>query len=151
MYGGFHNQSEVRNQLQKSLENLDISYIDLYMLLNTNDCLTPEIHPTRMIDEMVHENLFDTYQSMENFVENGKVRSLGLSEFDITQLRGIVSNANIKPVVYQFHVWPLYNQLDYTDFCRSHEIIMTDIELLGFKDEVDQKNNSQFIETFRRK
>lgn len=53
----------------------------------------PEVHKKNKSAEIMLEDEVDTYHSLEKFVKNGKVRSLGLSDFNITELQRIISNA----------------------------------------------------------
>lgn len=58
-----------------------------------NSCMFPEVHKKNKSAEIMLEDEVDTYHSLEKFVKNGKVRSLGLSDFNITELQRIISNA----------------------------------------------------------
>ena len=43
----------------------------------------------------------DTWKAMEEFVDEGKVRSLGLSNFNIQQIERVLSSSRIKPANLQ--------------------------------------------------
>lgn len=118
-----------------------MSYIDLYTIYNSNYCLTPAVHA----EDVVHEDVVDTYHSIERFVESGMIRSIGLNDFNITQLQRIISNATIQPVVYQFGFWPGVDQTEYMNFCRSHGIVMTDYGQRNFKSETTPKKIIDFL------
>lgn len=108
------------------------------------DCLTVEVHANKSA-EVPHEDVVDTYHSIERFVKSGKIRSIGLNDFNITQLERIISNATIQPVVYQFSFWPAVDQTEYMNFCRSHGIVMTDYEHRYFKSETTPKKIIDFL------
>ena len=49
-------------------------------------------------------NYTDTYKCMEELVEQGKTKAIGLSNFNIKQIKDILSICKIKPVCNQFEV-----------------------------------------------
>lgn len=102
---------------QKSFDNLNIDYIDLYLMhtplaYQHISKLTNET--TDDIDNVysfpVDENgrrlaldvdYIDTWKAMEELVKSGKVRSLGVSNFNSEQLDRLISMSRIQPVVNQ--------------------------------------------------
>ena len=79
--------------IDKMLERLGLQYIDLLLL---------------------HQQVGDylaAYKEMEKAVEAGKVRSIGLSNFD-ENLDDVLNNCKIKPAVIQVECHPYWNQED---------------------------------------
>ena len=77
--------------IDKMLERLGLKYIDLLLL---------------------HQQVGDyisAYKAMEKAVEKGKVRSIGISNFD-ENLDTLLNNATIKPAVLQVECHPYWNQ-----------------------------------------
>lgn len=62
---------------------------------------------------------------MEELVSLGWVRSLGLSNFNISQIQRILDNCKIKPVTNQVECHPALNQQKLREFCNLHDIIVT--------------------------
>lgn len=62
---------------------------------------------------------------MEELVELGWVRSLGLSNFNIPQMQRILDNCTIKPVTNQVECHPALNQSKLREFCLKHNILVT--------------------------
>ena len=52
----------------------------------------------------------NTWQVMENFVRQGRVRSIGVSNFNRHHLDDLLSYADIRPVINQIEVHPLMTQ-----------------------------------------
>lgn len=77
--------------IDKMLERLDLKYLDLLLL-----------------HQQVGEYL-SAYKEMEKAVEQGKVRSIGISNFD-ERLDDILNNCKIKPAVIQVECHPYWNQ-----------------------------------------
>lgn len=78
--------------IDKMLNRLQTDYIDLLLL---------------------HQQFGDyvgAWQAMEDAVKNGKVRAIGLSNFDGERLNNLLANANVKPAVMQVELHPYYQQ-----------------------------------------
>lgn len=78
--------------IEKMLARLDVDYIDLLLL---------------------HQQFSDyigAYKAMEKAVCDGKVRSIGLSNFESDRLEEVLSMATIKPAVLQVECHPYYAQ-----------------------------------------
>ena len=69
--------------------------------------------------------LADTWQAMERLVDLKLVRSIGLSNFKISEIDEILRTARIKPVVNQIELHPYLNQRQLRDYCVKQNIIIT--------------------------
>lgn len=87
--------------IEQALEKLDIGYIDM-MLLH---------HPGT--------NDVQAYLAMEKYVEEGKIRSLGVSCFCIKELDNFLPQVNIKPALVQNEIHPYYQDSDVVDYIHS--------------------------------
>lgn len=81
----------VRQTLDKSLENLQTDYIDLYL-----------IH--KPIED--EEKLRLTWEVLEEYVSKGKIKSIGVSNFKIEHLETLDKFATVKPAVNQIKSSP---------------------------------------------
>lgn len=68
---------------------------------------------------------------MEKLVENGRARSIGISNFNSEQTQRILSTGKIKPVVNQVECHPNLNQRKLIEFCASKNITITAYSPLG--------------------
>jgi len=66
--------------------------------------------------------------------EQGKAKSIGLSNFNIKQIKVILGMCKIRPVVNQFEVHPLLQNRELIDFCQSENIVVTAYAPLGAPD-----------------
>ena len=83
----------VRKSIEESLAKLKTDYLDLLLIhWPVKDCVK------------------DTWQVMEEFVKQGKVKSLGVSNFNRHHLEDLLSYAEIRPVINQIEVHPLMTQ-----------------------------------------
>lgn len=73
----------------------------------------------------------DTWKAMEKLVESGRVRSIGISNFNSQQVDRIYKNSKIKPVLNQVECHPNLNQLKLIEFCAARNISTTAYSPLG--------------------
>ncbi|MCG7405792.1 aldo/keto reductase [Paenibacillus sp. ACRRX] len=93
--------------LEESLRKLGTDYVDLYL-----------VHwPVPERDLYV-----DTYKALEKLLEDGRVRSIGVSNFNIHHLERLLSETTIKPVVNQVECHPRLVQHELRAFCEQHDI-----------------------------
>lgn len=88
-------KESIRNSIKESLRKLRTDYLDLLLIhWPVKDCVK------------------DTWQVMEEFVNEGKIRSLGVSNFNRHHLDDLLSYATIRPVINQIEVHPLMSQVE---------------------------------------
>jgi len=68
---------------------------------------------------------------MEHLVDEGRVRSIGLSDIGLQQLKEIVAIARIKPAVVQIEAHPYLPEWELLAFCRQHGIVVLAFAALG--------------------
>lgn len=68
---------------------------------------------------------------MEQLVETGKVKSIGVSNFNSEQIARLLTVAKIAPAVNQIECSPQINQKKLTRFCRERNIVITGFCPLG--------------------
>ena len=86
-------QKSTTAAIDESLRNLDLGYIDLYLIHS------PE--PGEM-------SFVNAWREMEAAVEAGKLHSIGVSNFDVEHLDALLKVARIKPVVNQIESHPFF-------------------------------------------
>ncbi|MCC2605077.1 aldo/keto reductase [Planctobacterium marinum] len=100
--------------LHRSLERLQLDYVDLYLVHWPNPTMTQP-----------------TWQAMEQLQADGYLRSLGLSNFRQSDIEQILTFAEVKPVYNQLEVHPYLQQRDLTRFCESQGIVVSCWSPLG--------------------
>ena len=98
--------SDSESAIEMALEKLDIGYIDM-MLLH---------HPGT--DDM------KAYQTMERYVEQGKIRSLGLSNWYVEELTDFLPQVSITPALVQNEIHPYYQEQDVVPFIQEQGIVV---------------------------
>ncbi len=61
----------------------------------------------------------ETWQDMEKLVDDGLVKSIGISNFSVKKTQDLLSYARIKPVANQVEVHPYFRNSATTEFCQS--------------------------------
>ena len=92
--------------IDMALEKLDIGYIDM-MLLH---------HPGT--------NDVKAYKAMEQYVEAGKIHSLGLSNWYVEELTEFLPQVSIKPALVQNEIHPYYQEQDVVPFIQDKGIVV---------------------------
>lgn len=92
--------------IEESLEALDIEYIDLLMLH----------HPGK--------NDVEAYKAIEQAVRDGKVRSIGLSNWYVEELEEFLPQIEIMPSVVQNEIHPYYQENDVIPYIQDLGIVV---------------------------
>lgn len=71
---------------------------------------------------------------MEELVQEGKVKSIGLSNFNIKQVKDVLDNCKIKPAVNQFEINPFCPNFELVEFCQSNGMVVEGYAPLGASD-----------------
>ncbi len=104
----FHRPDHVGEAFQDTLDALDIGHVDLFL-----------IHwplPTIDIDYL------DTWKAMEGLLDGGKVRAVGVSNFQLHHLQRLLDEASVVPAVNQIELHPYLTQEPLREFGRAHGI-----------------------------
>jgi alcohol dehydrogenase (NADP+) len=121
-----HNETDVIPQCKKSLKDLGLDYLDLYLV----HWPFPNFHPvgcsvdSRSPDAKpyIHENYMKTWRQMEKLVELGLVKNIGTSNMTIAKLKVVLRDAKIKPVVNEMELHPHFQQQELFDFVTANGI-----------------------------
>lgn len=67
----------------------------------------------------------ETYHALEELYKEKKVKSIGVSNFNIRQLQEILDNCEIKPVNNQIEVNPYCQNDKLIEFCQKNNIVVS--------------------------
>ncbi|XP_013136681.1 PREDICTED: aldo-keto reductase AKR2E4-like [Papilio polytes] len=94
---GLNEQRHVLDSLRASLARLNTSYVDLYLIHNPV-ALKADHSGFDVVDYV------DTWRSMEEAKALGLAKSIGISNFNISQITRLLDNCHVKPAVLQVEV-----------------------------------------------
>lgn len=93
---------------EESLERLNTQYVDLLL-----------IHKPAKDDEVTLE----TWRAMEEIYASGRVRSIGVSNFDRGDLAMLLEEAKVRPAVNQYQMFPGASARHTNDYCDEENIV----------------------------
>lgn len=107
VWNSHHGYDQTLAAFQESLDKLQLDYIDLYL-----------VHwPAPKFNKYV-----ETYKALETLYKEGKVRAIGVCNFEIEHLENLFDSCEIKPMVNQIECHPYYQQKEMKQFCKEHNI-----------------------------
>lgn len=134
LWNTFHRPDLVQGALMKTLADLNLEYLDLYLIhwpmgYKEGD----ELFPIEVDDSIAFSpvDYVDTWLEMEKLVETGKVKSIGLSNFNKNQIDRVLEAATIKPAVLQIECHPYLTQTKLLSYCNLKNITVTAYSPLG--------------------
>ena len=95
-----------KEAIEASLARLDIGYVDLMLLHHPGD------------------NDVEAYKAMERAVAEGKIRSLGVSNYYIEEMREFLPKVSIKPVMTQNEIHPYYQEKEVRGYMHRNGIVI---------------------------
>jgi diketogulonate reductase-like aldo/keto reductase len=121
-----HGEEDVIGSCRKSLADLRLEYLDLYLV----HWPFPNFHPpgcdvtSRSADAKpyIHENYMKTWRKMEELVDKGLVRHIGTSNMTIPKLKLVLRDARIKPAVNEMELHPHFQQTELFQFVVDNGI-----------------------------
>ena len=93
------------NAFEKSLKRLQTNYLDMYL-----------------IHWPVKGKYKDTWRALEQLYRDGRVRAIGVSNFQVHHLEDLLRDANIRPMVNQVEMHPYLQQADLVAFAQENHI-----------------------------
>jgi diketogulonate reductase-like aldo/keto reductase len=99
-----HGFDETMAAFEKSLKKLGTDYLDLYLI------------------HWPADNYIETWQAMEELYKAGRVKSIGVSNFQQHHLDDLLANTEVVPVIDQIETHPYFQQNDLVKYLHDHNI-----------------------------
>ncbi|CAH2003365.1 unnamed protein product [Acanthoscelides obtectus] len=129
---GIH-EDRVEMFMKMSLENLQLDYVDLYLIhfpIGTNyiEGYSRTPNDKAVLEKSDHIAI---WKKMEEQVDAGRTKAIGLSNFNKRQVEKVLKNARIKPASLQVELHVLLQQKELVEFCQSNGIVVVAYSPLG--------------------
>ena len=138
-----HKKHVVKKACESTLKDLNLEYLDLYLMhwgiaIPQND--VPPSNPAGRWSEQLDENgvlitekisIRETWEAMEELVEAGLAKAIGIANFTAPMLNDLLSYAKVKPAVNQIELHPYLQQTELVEFCQYRGIAVTAYSPLG--------------------
>ena len=118
--------------IQACLDRLDIGYVDMVLLH----------HPDK--------NDVKAYQAMEKFVEEGKIRSIGLSNWYVEELEEFLPQVSITPALVQNEIHPYYQENEVIPYIQNLSIVVQGWYPLGGRGHTAELLGNEVISSIAR-
>ena len=137
LWNDAHHPSEVEKQLDITLSQLGIPYLDLYLVhwpvafVSGREMIPVRGDKPGEAEIDVNTSLVDTWKAMIDLRKTGKVKAIGVSNFTTKHLDAIIKATGERPAVNQIEAHPLLPQDDMVEYCRKEGIHITAYSPLG--------------------
>ncbi|MCH8908409.1 MAG: aldo/keto reductase [Candidatus Heimdallarchaeota archaeon] len=124
LWNSDHGFEKTTSAFHKSLTNLKIDYLDLYMT-----------------HWPVTDLRLASWDAMIDLLDRGLVRSIGVSNYTIRHLQELLDHSDVVPIINQVEFSPFLFQEELLNFCKSKRIILEAYSPLS----VGRKLNNQVL------
>lgn len=143
LWNTYHAAEHVGPALQRSLNDLQLDYLDLYLIhfpiaskfVPFEHRYPPEwfYNPEAEVPKIEIDPvpIRETWEAMEELVSQGLVKNIGICNFNCSLIRDLLSYANIRPSVLQVELHPRLTQEKLLKYCQQEEIAVTGFSPLG--------------------
>ncbi len=143
LWNTYHAREHVRLAVERTLRDLRLDYLDLYLIhfpialayvpfekrYPPEWFFDPAVPEPRMVFARVP--LAETWAAMEELVDDGLVRNIGVCNYGTALLRDLLNTARIPPAVLQVEMHPYLTQEKLLRFARDAGIAVTAFSPLG--------------------
>ncbi|MDF2885941.1 MAG: pgoN [Lacrimispora sp.] len=122
LQNGEHGYQETLNAFEATMKNLNLDYLDLYLIHWPN--------PIKTRANWQEANA-GTWKAFEELYEAGRIRSIGVSNFHRHHLEALMKTANIAPMVNQIRLCPGDTQDELVSYLKEQNILVEAYSPLG--------------------
>uniref|UniRef100_A0A914WIJ7 NADP-dependent oxidoreductase domain-containing protein n=1 Tax=Plectus sambesii TaxID=2011161 RepID=A0A914WIJ7_9BILA len=135
IWNTFHSYEKTKEAVDIILQQLKLKYVDLLLIhwpMGFQE--GGEIFPRTADGNHMHysdADYLDTWKALEEAVQAGKVKTIGLSNFNSQQIQRVIDHSHIQPAMLQIESHPYFQQTKLINFCKEKGIEVTAYSPLG--------------------
>ncbi len=136
LWNSYHLKQDVSVGFERTLNDLKLDYLDLY-LMHWPLALKPGVGFPKTSDLFISLDeapLDETWDEMEKIHESGRIKHLGVSNFNSRNLDLLMSAAGVLPEMNQVEMHPFLPQHKLVNYCWDNAMHMTAYSPLGSGD-----------------
>ncbi|KAI9015780.1 xylose reductase [Phycomyces nitens] len=137
LWNTFHHKKNVGPALEKSLEDLQLTYADLYLIhckfpvplkavdINSNHHPLSWYQPGSVKIELERSPMKECWEAMEELVDTKAARNIGISNFNVQSILDLLTYAHYKPSVLQVELHPYLQQTRLVKWAQANKVRVT--------------------------
>lgn len=148
LWNTYHAKEHVKAACKRSLSDLGLDYLDLYHVhfpISLKYVPFETRYPPEWTYDPKGDNVLvyepvpvaETWAAMEELVDEGLVKNIGVCNFTVQSLADLLSYARIPPSVLQVEIHPYLTQPYLRQWCSEHDVHVTGFSPLGSVSYVD--------------
>eukprot|EP00898_Chlorokybus_atmophyticus_P003243 jgi/Chlat1/391/Chrsp10S01527 len=133
LWNTFHAKEHVREACEKSLADLKLEYLDLYLI---HFPISLKYVPIEVYSAYIHICMHFTIHTspssaMESLVSSGLTRRIGVANFSASLLMDLLKYSTINPCLNQIELHPYLQQRSLVEWCNKQGVACTGFSPLG--------------------
>ncbi|XP_030031945.2 aldo-keto reductase AKR2E4 isoform X1 [Manduca sexta] len=112
----FHREADVEVSVRGSLRRLNLDYVDLILMH------WPMSISQTGVDEKI--DYLETWRGFESVLKKGLVKAIGVSNFNLEQMKRLLANCKVPPASNQIEINLNLGQPELVEYCQSKGVVV---------------------------